>query len=131
MTSCCVPYHAKNCVRACVRKLRSCRLAGRLFDPLCLVSVRIVTDGAAEVVSNQVVVKETSTDRVAGWSDTEVRTWLSSLAPALASYSDAFASASVTGKELLTLQDADLEAMGVSSRVHRVRLLKEINRLQN
>ena len=80
--------------------------------------------------SNQIVLKEASSDRVAAWSDTEVRTWLTSLSPALASYGDVFATAGVTGKTLLTLQDADLEAMGVANRVHRVRMLKEINRLR-
>ncbi len=80
--------------------------------------------------SNQIVIKETSSDRVAAWSDTEVRTWLTSLSPALASYADVFAAGAVDGKALLKLQDDSLEALGVTNRVHRVRMLKEINRLR-
>lgn len=74
------------------------------------------------------MVKEDVVD-ASKWSVSEVGEWLTSVSPAMRSYVAPFAAASVDGPTLLTYQDADLEALGVSKN-HRGRLLKALSKLR-
>ena len=72
---------------------------------------------------------EESTKSVSSWSEEDVIEWLSSFR-ALRRYTEAFEELGVDGHMLANVTDEDLKLdLGVSVRLHRVKLLKEVKRL--
>lgn len=63
------------------------------------------------------------------WGEKEVGGWVLSLGPAFAGYAEAFEKNGVNGLALRTITEPLLDDLGISSRLHRHRILAEINRL--
>ena len=64
------------------------------------------------------------------WSLAQVGRWLGSVGSAFSQYADSFAATGIDGEELLDLNSDELVELGISSALHRKRILKEISKLK-
>ena len=64
------------------------------------------------------------------WSTSTVGTWLGQLGDAYVQYVDEFAKSSIDGDLLVTMDADDLQELGVTKRVHRRLIMREIEHLK-
>jgi len=74
---------------------------------------------------------KTRVGRAVDWTEKEVAEWLGSIGNVFVKYGDSFINNGINGEELLNddFGDAELKEFGVTSKVHRKRILRELNKL--
>ena len=70
-------------------------------------------------------------DDVMGWSEEQVSDFVGGLGKALASYTGTFADNGVDGAMFLQLSTEDLEDLGISSNLHKKKILTEIAKINS
>ena len=65
------------------------------------------------------------------WDEKQVRAWVANLHPSFKKYGNAFVDSAVNGALLLTLQESDLETMGIDNALHRKRIVVAIDELKH